>query len=87
MAAHGNDQIVTLNVGGQRFATSRHTLTWIADSFFTSLLSGRIPTMRDESGSVSAVVLDDFLQIFIDRDPALFHVILNYLRTRQVDLR
>uniref|UniRef100_A0A915AQA2 BTB domain-containing protein n=1 Tax=Parascaris univalens TaxID=6257 RepID=A0A915AQA2_PARUN len=69
------EQIVNLNVGGQRFATSRHTLTWISDSFFTSLLSGRIPTVHDETGA-----------IFIDRDPALFRVILNYLRTKQVDL-
>ncbi|VDK42203.1 unnamed protein product [Anisakis simplex] len=69
------EQIVNLNVGGQRFATSRHTLTWISDSFFTSLLSGRIPTVRDDTGA-----------IFIDRDPSLFRIILNYLRTRQVDL-
>lgn len=69
------EQIVNLNVGGHRFATSRHTLSWISDSFFTSLLSGRIPTVRDETGA-----------IFIDRDPALFRIILNYLRTKQVDL-
>lgn len=31
------EQIVNLNVGGHRFATSRHTLTWISDSFFTRL--------------------------------------------------
>uniref|UniRef100_A0A0N5AP67 BTB domain-containing protein n=1 Tax=Syphacia muris TaxID=451379 RepID=A0A0N5AP67_9BILA len=70
------EQIINLNVGGHRFATSRHTLSWISDSFFTSLLSGRIPTVRDETGA-----------IFIDRDPALFRIILNYLRTKQVDLR
>ncbi|GMS80024.1 hypothetical protein PENTCL1PPCAC_2199, partial [Pristionchus entomophagus] len=67
--------IVSLNVGGCRFATSRQTLTWIPDSFFTSLLSGRVPTVRDETGA-----------IFIDRDPDLFRVILNYLRTKQIDI-
>uniref|UniRef100_A0A914WUA7 BTB domain-containing protein n=1 Tax=Plectus sambesii TaxID=2011161 RepID=A0A914WUA7_9BILA len=79
MTSNGNavaaDAIVNLNVGGHRFATSKHTLTWIPDSFFTSLLSGRIPTVRDDTGA-----------IFIDRDPGLFRIILNYLRTKQVDL-
>ncbi|VDM59105.1 unnamed protein product [Angiostrongylus costaricensis] len=70
------EQIIYLNVGGQRFATSSHTLTWIPDSFFTSLLSGRILTVRDDSGA-----------IFIDRDPEIFRIILNYLRTKQVDLK
>uniref|UniRef100_A0A158Q805 BTB domain-containing protein n=1 Tax=Elaeophora elaphi TaxID=1147741 RepID=A0A158Q805_9BILA len=69
------EQIVNLNVGGQRFATSRQTLTWIPDTFFTSLLSGRIPTVHDETNA-----------IFIDRDPEIFRIILNYLRTKQIDL-
>lgn len=68
--------IIHLNVGGQRFSTSRQTLTWIPDTFFTALLSGRIPSLRDETGA-----------IFIDRDPSNFSVILNYLRTREVDLK
>lgn len=57
-----------------RFSTSRQTLTWIQDSFFTSLLSGRILSLKDETGA-----------IFIDRDPELFAVILNFLRTKDVD--
>ncbi|KAM3716839.1 BTB/POZ domain-containing protein [Dirofilaria immitis] len=69
------EQIINLNVGGHRFATSRQTLTWIPDTFFTSLLSGRIPTIRDETDAV-----------FIDRDPEMFRVILNYLRTKQINL-
>ncbi|XP_073950300.1 BTB/POZ domain-containing protein KCTD3 [Choristoneura fumiferana] len=68
-------EIVNLNVGGTRFATSWHTLTWVPDTFFTALLSGRIPTVRDETGA-----------IFIDRDPNLFGLILNFLRTRDIDL-
>ncbi|CAJ0957186.1 unnamed protein product, partial [Mesorhabditis belari] len=74
---NASDQsIINLNVGGRRFSTSRGTLTWIPDSFFTSLVSGRIPTVKDELGA-----------IFIDRDPDVFRVILNYLRTKQVELR
>ncbi|XP_026314953.1 BTB/POZ domain-containing protein KCTD3 [Hyposmocoma kahamanoa] len=68
-------EIVNLNIGGTRFATSWHTLTWVPDTFFTALLSGRIPTVRDETGA-----------IFIDRDPNLFGLILNFLRTRDIDL-
>ncbi|XP_061670385.1 BTB/POZ domain-containing protein KCTD3 [Syngnathoides biaculeatus] len=81
MATSGGDlttpmgEIIQLNVGGTRFSTSRQTLTWIPDSFFSSLLSGRISTLRDETGA-----------IFIDRDPAAFAPILNFLRTKDLDL-
>uniref|UniRef100_A0A8C6YMI9 Potassium channel tetramerisation-type BTB domain-containing protein n=1 Tax=Nothoprocta perdicaria TaxID=30464 RepID=A0A8C6YMI9_NOTPE len=56
------------------FSTSRQTLTWIPDSFFSSLLSGRISTLKDETGA-----------IFIDRDPTVFAPILNFLRTKELD--
>ncbi|XP_070562482.1 BTB/POZ domain-containing protein KCTD3-like [Ptychodera flava] len=69
-------EIIHLNVGGTRFSTSRQTLTWVVDSFFSSLLSGRIASLKDETGA-----------IFIDRDPNLFVPILNYLRTKDLDLR
>uniref|UniRef100_A0A8D2IXY8 Potassium channel tetramerization domain containing 3 n=1 Tax=Varanus komodoensis TaxID=61221 RepID=A0A8D2IXY8_VARKO len=59
-----------------QFSTSRQTLMWIPDSFFSSLLSGRISTLKDETGA-----------IFIDRDPAAFAPILNFLRTKELDLR
>ena len=85
--------IVHLNVGGTRFTTSRQTLVSsslgghahsmggasslsTSDSFFTALLSGRIGCLKDDSGA-----------IFIDRDPDLFKVILNYLRTRTLSLK
>uniref|UniRef100_A0A3Q3G143 BTB domain-containing protein n=1 Tax=Kryptolebias marmoratus TaxID=37003 RepID=A0A3Q3G143_KRYMA len=66
-------EIIHLNVGGKRFSTSRQTLTWVPDSFFSSLLSGRISTLKDETGA-----------IFIDRDPSLFAPILNFLRTKEL---
>lgn len=69
-------EVIHLNVGGKRFSTSRQTLTWISDSFFSSLLSGRISTLKDETGA-----------IFIDRDPTVFAPILNFLRTKELDPR
>ena len=68
-------EIINLNVGGHSIATSRQTLMSIPDTFFTSLLSGRIPSLKDSSGA-----------IFIDRDPHIFSIILNYLRTRQLNI-
>lgn len=59
-----------------RFSTSRQTLTWVGESFFTGLLRFKIPSQRDESGA-----------LFIDRDPKLFSIILNYLRTKHIDLK
>jgi hypothetical protein len=59
-----------------RFSTSRQTLIWIQDSFFTALLSNRIDSHKDETGA-----------LFIDRDPKLFSIILNYLRTKDIDLK
>uniref|UniRef100_A0A665UWF1 BTB/POZ domain-containing protein KCTD3 n=1 Tax=Echeneis naucrates TaxID=173247 RepID=A0A665UWF1_ECHNA len=59
--------------GPNRFSTSRQTLTWVPDSFFSSLLSGRISTLKDETGA-----------IFIDRDPTLFAPILNFMRTKEL---
>ncbi|ELU16021.1 hypothetical protein CAPTEDRAFT_121615 [Capitella teleta] len=70
-----SSEIIHLNVGGRKISTSRQTLTWVPDSFFTSMLSGRISTLRDETGA-----------IFIDRDPDQFVKVLNYLRTKEIDL-
>ena len=44
---------ITLVVGLSRFSTSRQTLTWISDSFFSSLMSGRIASLKDDTGAVS----------------------------------
>jgi hypothetical protein len=69
------DAIVKLNVGGTLFVTAHSTLTWPgSDCFFSILLRGDRPSARD----------DETGAYFIDRDPKLFAVILNYLRTREV---
>jgi BTB/POZ domain-containing protein KCTD3 len=59
-----------------RFSTSRQTLTWIPETFFTALLNGRISSLKDETGA-----------IFIDRDPDIFALILNYMRTKEIDFK
>jgi uracil-DNA glycosylase len=72
------DAIVKLNVGGTLFVTAQSTLTWPgSDCFFSILLRGDRPSARD----------DETGAYFIDRDPKLFAVILNYLRTREVRIR
>ena len=70
------NDLVHLNVGGHRFSTSKRTLLSglpNEETFFTSLLSGRIASNVDETGAY-----------FIDRDPTLFKQILNYMRTTTV---
>lgn len=65
--------IIKLNVGGFRFETTKETLTQMSDSYFTALLSGRIPSSRDSDG-----------WYFIDRDGQYFAPILTFLRTGEV---
>jgi hypothetical protein len=64
--------IVKLNIGGKIFMTTSDTLTRSGcdENYFSALLSGKIPSLRDEDGCY-----------FIDRDGKLFAQILNYLRT------
>ncbi|KAF5394318.1 K channel tetramerization domain-containing protein [Paragonimus heterotremus] len=67
--------MVNVLVNVCRFSTSRNTLLWDKSSFFSVLLSGRIPSCKDEEGAY-----------FIDRDPTVFAFILNYLRTGELNL-
>ena len=61
------NQRVYLNVGGTVFETCRDTLMSTGSSYFTKRLR----------------TYDSTTFLFIDREPTLFIVILNYLRTRQ----
>lgn len=63
-------QIVKLNVGGKLFLTSSQTLTMYSHTFFSSLLSGRFSSTKDEQGAY-----------FIDRNGEIFGVILDFMRT------
>ena len=68
------DEVITLNVGGQLYTTSRATLTKFPDSMFSVIFSGRFePT-------TSRVTRDKDGNYFIDRDGVLFRHVLNFMR-------
>eukprot|EP01064_Diplonema_japonicum_P024831 TRINITY_DN3557_c0_g1_i1.p1 TRINITY_DN3557_c0_g1~~TRINITY_DN3557_c0_g1_i1.p1 ORF type:complete len:456 (+),score=84.19 TRINITY_DN3557_c0_g1_i1:94-1461(+) len=60
---------LTLDVGGVKFVTTRDTLMAIPDTLFTALLSGHFSIDKTDDGAIK-----------LDRDPAYFSYILNYLR-------
>jgi hypothetical protein len=64
--------IVKLNVGGDKMQTYLDTLTEYPDSYFGIMFSGRY---RDV-GKIKAGE-----ELFLDRDPELFRIILSFLRT------
>ena len=75
-----NKEIVYLNVGGTKFATSKQTLISVENTFFTALLS------HDENGDLIPALKDYEGYFFIDRDPEPFRIILNYLRSGQLNV-
>lgn len=65
------DYLVTLNVGGTIFCTTRATLVQQKDTFFDKMLNskGLTPILKDTHGN-----------IFIDRNPQWFGRVLDFLR-------
>lgn len=71
-AKNNSNKKVVLDVGGKRFATRPSTLMKYETSYFTALLLNE--ELKDEDGS-----------FFIDRNPKLFGVLLDFLRTDKLD--
>lgn len=61
--------VVTLNVGGCLFSTTRDTVLREPASRLALIVRGILPSPRDEQGN-----------IFLDRDARHFQIILNYMR-------
>ncbi|XP_067116269.1 putative potassium channel regulatory protein [Osmerus mordax] len=72
MSSH---DLITINVGGQRFTTTAFTLRKHQDSRLARILDGKDPEHKLVNG-----------QIFIDKDWTLFKFILEYLRAGQISL-
>lgn len=83
------DNIVTLNVGGQKFQTLRSTLAkkiidrssyddayYSPNMFEEFVVGGLLTANNDEEGTYS---------IFIDHNPRYFELVLDYLRTADTD--
>jgi hypothetical protein len=71
-AVGGDAEVITLNVGGVLFASTKETLTAVPRTKLSALARANSSAKRDESGA-----------IFLDRDPRPFNAILYYLRTRK----
>ncbi|KAL6473964.1 hypothetical protein MHYP_G00175250 [Metynnis hypsauchen] len=75
-SAHGVQEVIELNVGGQVYYTRRATLTAFPDSLLGQMFSHATGEVaRDARG-----------RCFIDRDGFLFRYVLDYLRDRRVVL-
>ena len=70
-----DDDIIDLNVGGQRLSTARSTLCQVEGSFLASMFSGRWEDglKRDKDGAV-----------FLDFNTQHFVLILDYLRQKKI---
>ena len=70
-----DDDIIHLNVGGQKFTSTRSTLCQVEGSLLATMFSGRWEdsVKRDEDGAV-----------FFDVNPQYFGYILDYLRAKKI---
>ena len=70
-----DDDIINLNVGGQKITTKRSTLCQVEGSLLASMFSGRWENKlsRDEDG-----------RVFFDFNPQYFLLILDFLRARKM---
>lgn len=65
------NSIVKLNIGGVKYLTTEQTLCYCGrENFFTGLLSGKIPSLKDDDGF-----------FFIDRNGEPFRYLLQFMRT------
>jgi hypothetical protein len=69
------EELIELNVSGRIFVVTQSTLLSQECSYFTGLLSGRLPTIRDANG-----------RIFINRPARAFEIILTFLQTGKLYL-
>ena len=65
--------IISVNVGGKIFTTTVATLTQEPESMLATMFSTEVPQVKDSNGN-----------IFIDKNPKTFEIILDFLRSGQL---
>ena len=70
-----SNNIISVNVGGTIFTTSKSTLTKEPESMLARMVNTEVPTAKDSHGN-----------IFIDRSPKIFEVILEFLRADHLSM-
>merc|ERR1712018_96333 len=74
------NDIIKLSVGGREFKTTRGTLVADQDSMLARMFEN-----AEDSAFRPAAAKDENGAFFIDRDPKYFNVVLNFLRTGEVE--
>ena len=72
------EELISLNVGGEKFMTSRALLTSVPESMLSA--------MFDPANPIPASRCDAEGSFFIEEDPATFRVILCWLRHRTLNV-
>uniref|UniRef100_A0A1I7THU2 BTB domain-containing protein n=1 Tax=Caenorhabditis tropicalis TaxID=1561998 RepID=A0A1I7THU2_9PELO len=76
-----SEDVITLNVGGTMYTTTRSTLSKETDTLLANIATGSL--LDDER--VNVVTMPDGT-LFVDRDGPLFAYILHFLRTDKLSL-
>ena len=66
------NDVIEVNVGGKIFTTRKSTLQFEKDSMLAKLF--------DDDSPFGEVTLDSHERVFLDRDPEMFSVVIDYLR-------
>jgi hypothetical protein len=72
-------QVVTLNVGGTMFYTTKQTILSYPGTYLYKSLTGLLPITNGKTMSTTPITSPNYL--FVDRNPELFKHILEYYRT------
>jgi hypothetical protein len=71
-----NDYIIEIDAGGKVIKALRSTLTLAPESMFSYMFSGRWE---------DTLIRDDCGRVFLDHDPELIELIVNFLRTKKIE--